>query len=46
MEKQIECEICGKYFITKRGNAKYCSDKCRDKAKEKRESHCGAATPQ
>lgn len=30
MRAAINCAICGKLFVSKNGNAKYCSSKCRE----------------
>ena len=30
MRAAINCAICGKLFVAKNGNAKYCSKKCSD----------------
>lgn len=32
----VKCSICGTFFNTSTGNARYCSDACRKKAKQNR----------
>ena len=32
----VKCSICGTFFNTSTGNARYCSDACRNKAKQSR----------